>query len=45
MIVNLHIILLVCALLCFLGSTIGVVMPRVNLQSLGLAFLTAALLV
>lgn len=41
----LGLILLIAALVCFVLSAFGVVASRVNLQSLGLALLTAAFLV
>jgi hypothetical protein len=42
---NWNIILLVITLVCFLASAVGVTLPRCNLQSLGLLFLTVWLAV
>jgi hypothetical protein len=37
-----HLILLVLALVCFLGAAVGVSHPRINLQALGLFFWVGA---
>jgi hypothetical protein len=38
----LHVVLLICALVCFLLGAFSVAVPRVNLVALGLAFFVAA---
>jgi hypothetical protein len=40
--INIHVALLIVAAILFLLSAVGVSSPRINLQSLGLLFLTIA---
>lgn len=41
---NISAILLIIALICFIASAVGGSLPRINLQSAGLAFLVASML-
>lgn len=43
--INLQLLLLILAFVCFLSSAVGVPSSRVNLQSLGLCFWVLTLLV